>query len=212
MNANRRNFVGSPTEVALLEFASSKLKNIDKISEMFPKVFEVPFSSDTKFHLTIHRKSHAVGGLTMHIKGAPEFVWNACSTILINGKVEAISDHIRLRFKEAQENMCNKGYRVIAFATYLLPSSKYADNYRFNFERKNYPQVISTSSLSKADYTFIGLVALHDPPKPEVKEAITKIKQAGIKVVMITGDHSLTAAVNTFNLTLHRVYQKKSTT
>lgn len=112
-----------------------------KIGELFPKVFEVPFTSDTKIHLSIHRKGHAQGGLTLHMKGAPEAVWASCTTIFINGKPEPITDGLRKRYEQASVEMCNKGQRVIAFAMLQMRGDKYPDNFRFNFEKQNYPTV-----------------------------------------------------------------------
>jgi sodium/potassium-transporting ATPase subunit alpha len=132
---------GSPTERGLLEFAASKLKNFEKLNELFPKVFEVPFTSDTKYHLTIHRKGHSQGGLTLHLKGAPEIVWSACKTILFNGKPETITDKTKRAFMDANERMCGKGQRVLAFAMLQLTGDKYPDNYRFSYEKKNFPIV-----------------------------------------------------------------------
>lgn len=112
-----------------------------KLNDLFPKVFEVPFSSDNKYHLTIHRKGHSQGGLTLHIKGAPEVIWETCSTILVNGKSEPITEADKAKFEAANRNMCEKGHRVIAFAMLQLRGDKFPDNYRFSFDKKNYPLV-----------------------------------------------------------------------
>jgi sodium/potassium-transporting ATPase subunit alpha len=125
----------------LLQFAAKKLKNIDKLNDLFPKVFEVPFSSDTKYHLSIHRKAHPEGGLTLHVKGAPELIWKLCSKILKNGKAEKITDYDIKKFQEAMMKMGEKGYRLISFAMLNLPGERYPDNFRFSFEKKNFPVV-----------------------------------------------------------------------
>ncbi|KAJ3163998.1 hypothetical protein HK101_000543 [Irineochytrium annulatum] len=198
-----RKIIGDATDKGLLHFAASKLANVDKIGNMYPKVFEIPFSSDTKTHLTIHRKAHAEGGLTMHVKGAPERVINCCSTILINGKPEPLSDAHRAQFFDSYERMANRGERVLAFAQFWLPGRKYPENFRFQLEKKNFP----TTGL-----TFVGLVSMEDPPKAGVREAITKIREAGIKIMMITGDHPLTAAAigRRINLLTHRTKEEIS--
>ncbi|KAJ3103143.1 hypothetical protein HDU97_010351 [Phlyctochytrium planicorne] len=182
---SERNIIGDATDKGLLLFASQKLANIDKIAALYPKVFEIPFSSETKTHLTIHRKSHSDGGLTMHVKGAPEKVLQCCSTILLNGKPEPISELHRSQFFQVYEKMAARGERVLAFAQLWLPGRKFPDNFRFSVEKKNFP----TTGL-----TFVGLISMEDPPKQGVREAIGQIREAGIKVVMITGDHPLTAA------------------
>ncbi|KAJ3248993.1 hypothetical protein HDU78_008379 [Chytriomyces hyalinus] len=180
-----REVIGDATDKGLLEFAARKLANVDKLFSQFPKVFEIPFSSDTKTHLTIHRKGHSDGGLTMHVKGAPERVLASCATILLNGKAEQITDFHRQQFRDTYERMAKRGERVIAFAQFWLPGKRFPENFRFSLEKNNFP----TTGL-----TFVGLVSLEDPPKSGVREAIGHIRQAGIQVVMVTGDHPLTAA------------------
>ncbi|KAJ3054790.1 hypothetical protein HK097_000782 [Rhizophlyctis rosea] len=172
------------TEQGLLRFAALKLVNIDRVPSLYPKVFELPFSSETRFHLTIHRKGHATGGLTLHIKGSPESIWAACSTVWKDGKAVSISDADRKEFENAHADMCGKGHRVLAFAMLQLPGQKYPDNWRFDKEKQNFP---------KTDLTFVGLVSLEDGPKAGVREAVGQLRIAGIKVSMITGDHPLTA-------------------
>ncbi|KAI9326359.1 E1-E2 ATPase-domain-containing protein [Zopfochytrium polystomum] len=180
-----RNIVGDATDKGLLKFAAAKLVNVDKLTAQFPKVFEVPFTSDTKTHLTIHRKPHADGGLTLHVKGAPERVLASCGTILIQGKPVPLADVHREQYREAHNRMAARGERVLAFAMLLLPGRKFPENFRFSLEKRNFP----TSGL-----TLVGLISMEDPPKRGVRRAIGQIRQAGIKVVMITGDHPITAA------------------
>ncbi|RKO90783.1 hypothetical protein BDK51DRAFT_23684 [Blyttiomyces helicus] len=179
-----RKTVGDATESGLLRFSGLKLMNVDKFPELFPKVFEIPFSSETKHHLSIHRKGHFLGGLTLHVKGAPELIWDLCTTIWIDNKAVPIADEHRKKHADAHGKMCAKGHRVLGFAMLQLPGEKYPDNWRFDREKGNWP---------KTGYTFIGLVSLEDPPKGGVREAIGRMRTAGIKVVMVTGDHPLTA-------------------
>ncbi|KAI8908167.1 hypothetical protein DFJ77DRAFT_433964 [Powellomyces hirtus] len=176
--------LGDATESGMLRWAASKLVNIDKLASLYPKVLEIPFSSDTKYHLTIHRKAHMQGGLTLHIKGAPEVIWNRCNTIWQEGKATAINDHDRKKWHTAHASMCAKGHRVLACAMLQLNGQKYPDNWKFDKEKQNFPTT---------DLTFLGLVSLEDPPKEGVRQAVGAIRRAGIKVVMVTGDHPLTA-------------------
>ncbi|KAI8919750.1 hypothetical protein BC831DRAFT_100360 [Entophlyctis helioformis] len=184
VKVNERAIIGDATESGLLRFAGDRLANIDKLPEIYPRVLEIPFTSDTKTHMTIHRKGHANGGLTMHMKGAPEAVWEACTTIWIDNRAQPIDDAARQKFFAALEELARKGSRVIGMAMLQLPGDKYPDNWKFSIEKHNYP----TTGL-----TFLGLVGLEDPPKEEVAEAIMQMRLAGIKVVMITGDNPLTA-------------------
>ncbi|KAJ3005454.1 hypothetical protein HKX48_000679 [Thoreauomyces humboldtii] len=201
--------LGDATESGMLRWAASKLVNIDKVgvlfeplsvrlpktqnllssqlfqlSALYPKVFEVPFSSESKSHITIHRKGHMQGGLTLHMKGAPEVIWSRCSTVWLEGKAVAISDHDRKKWTAAHAAMCAKGHRVLAYAMLQLSGAKYPDNWKFDREKNNFPTT---------DLTFLGLVSLEDPPKTGVRQAIGTMRLAGIKVVMVTGDHPLTA-------------------
>lgn len=101
----------------------------------------MPFSSDTKYHLSIHRKAHTEGGLTLHVKGAPEVVLKLCSKILKNGKPEKMTEGDEKKIQEAITKMGEKGYRLISFAILHLAGEKYPDNYRFSFEKRNFPTV-----------------------------------------------------------------------
>ncbi|KAI8913698.1 hypothetical protein EDD86DRAFT_223758 [Gorgonomyces haynaldii] len=181
---DERVIIGDATEAGLLSFAAKRLNNIDRLGDMYPKIFEVPFSSETKYHLTIHRKSHANGGITLHIKGAPEVIKRLCSSVWVEGKIVQWTDEEKLKFDAACVDMAQNGIRVIACAIMQLPGTKYPDNYKFDATKANYPQ---------EGYTMLGLVGLEDPPKEEVRGAIEKIKSAGIKTVMITGDNPMTA-------------------
>jgi sodium/potassium-transporting ATPase subunit alpha len=75
---DQRQIIGDATESGLLLFASTRLNNIDRLPELYPVIFEVPFTSDSKMQMTIHRKSHSNGGITLHAKGAPEVLWKLC--------------------------------------------------------------------------------------------------------------------------------------
>ncbi|KAJ3325018.1 hypothetical protein HDV06_005607 [Boothiomyces sp. JEL0866] len=183
-NSTEKIYTGDSTEKGLLKFAADKLKNFNQIDSMYPKVFEIAFSSNTKFHTTIHRKSHAQGGLTLHIKGAPERIWNLCSTIWVNGSIAPITADHQQKFKNAMTDMAQKGLRVLACGILQMRGDKYPDNFTFDHAKENYP---------KSDYTFLGLIGLEDPPKEGVADAIATIRGAGIKVMMVTGDNPVTA-------------------
>ncbi|KAI8822055.1 uncharacterized protein EV422DRAFT_550424 [Fimicolochytrium jonesii] len=180
--ANRA-VLGDATEAGLLRWAASKLINIDKLPSLYPKVFELPFTSDTKCHLTIHRKGHMSGGLTLHMKGAPEVIWSRCTTIWVEGKVVPITEFERKKWADGHAKMCERGHRVLAFAMLQLSGAKYPDNWKFEREKENYPT---------SDLTFVGLVSLEDPPKSGVRQVIGTMRTAGIKVLMVTGDHPMT--------------------
>ncbi|CAG8444514.1 6249_t:CDS:2 [Ambispora leptoticha] len=179
-----REILGDATETGLIRFAAQNVDDFDAIITKYPKVFEIPFNSETKWALTIHKKSHDNGDLTLYIKGAPERVLRLCTTILIENKAIPLTDEHKEKYNEIYEFMASKGHRVLAFAQLLLPRSQYPENHQFKKEEKNFPL---------DGFCFVGLVSLEDPPKHGVREAIGKCRTAGIRVMMVTGDHPLTA-------------------
>ena len=181
-----REILGDATESGLIRYAADQLSGYDELANQFPKVFELPFNSDTKWHMSIHKKAHANGALTLYIKGAPERVWKLCSRILRgpDGDSDDITEAHKAAYDDTYEHMASRGHRVLGFAELLLPGDKYPEDFEFDKKAKNYPQ---------GDFVFVGLASLQDPPKHGVREAIGRCRAAGVKVVMVTGDHPLTA-------------------
>jgi sodium/potassium-transporting ATPase subunit alpha len=181
-----REILGDATETGLIRYAAERLHDFDNLLTEFPKVFELPFNSDTKWAMSIHKKPHAHGHLTLYIKGAPERVWKLCNRILVGPGTETAlltADH-KKAYDETYEHMASKGHRVLGFAELLLPDDQYPEDFVFDKKEKNYP---------KGDFVFVGLASLQDPPKHGVREAIGSCRVTGIKVIMVTGDHPLTA-------------------
>ncbi|KAH6665831.1 hypothetical protein B0J14DRAFT_492032 [Halenospora varia] len=181
-----REILGDATESGLIRYAAAQLEGYDDLGVEYPKVFELPFNSDTKWHMSIHKKRHANGYLTLYIKGAPERVWSLCSQILIgtDGEAILITDEHKRSYDETYENMASRGHRVLGFAELLLPGDQFPEDFTFDKKSKNYPL---------GNFVFVGLASLQDPPKHGVREAIGRCRAAGIKVIMVTGDHPLTA-------------------
>jgi sodium/potassium-transporting ATPase subunit alpha len=151
---------------------------------------EIPFNSAHKFALTVHEvidSDSSRGRYLALLKGAPEGVWERCSSILINGSVRPINEFSQ-RIHDMNKQFGQDGRRVLGFAySYISPeeapkiwSPTFTSTEKPNFRIDN--------------YTFIGLIALQDPPRVGVKEAVLKCKRAGIKVIMVTGDQPITAA------------------
>lgn len=159
-------FLGDPMEVALLKMAQVQGIKVD-----YPKIDEVPFDTDRKRMSTIHRTPQ---GITLYCKGALEKILPLCTQTIIDGAVQPLTDEWRGYFIAAQQSMADEGLRILAFAYRLLP-----DNYDNN--------------AAEQDLILTALVGLEDPPRPEVAAAIAKCHAAGIKVIMITGDHPHTA-------------------
>ncbi|KAI9218883.1 P-type cation-transporting ATPase [Blastocladiella britannica] len=182
---DQREIIGDATETGLLRLATQKLREFDSLSDRFPKVLDVPFNSDNKWAMTIHKMAHADGHFTQYMKGAPERVLKLCTSIVgPTGETIPLSEEHRKAFDEAYEYMASKGHRVLAFAKFEMDGTTYPESYVFNKEEKNFPM---------SGLTFVGLASLEDPPKHGVREAIGHCRRAGIKVVMVTGDHPLTA-------------------
>ncbi|KAF9464625.1 aminophospholipid-transporting P-type ATPase [Collybia nuda] len=181
----QRAILGDATETGLTRFAGRSLHtSYDSYVKQYPKVFDIPFNSTNKWALVILNKPHKTGKLTSYIKGAPERILDKCSTHLKDGVLEHITDDFLAEYDGAYNYMASRGHRVIACAQALLPEDQYPIDYPFSKKDVNYPS---------NEYCFVGLVSLEDPPKHGVREAIGKLRLAGIKVMMVTGDHPKTA-------------------
>jgi sodium/potassium-transporting ATPase subunit alpha len=187
--------IGDASESALLRF-TSKLFNVDKLREEFPKVLEIPFNSLNKWQLSIHKQQH-VGGeeggssavattapFQLLLKGAPERVLAKCSTAFFNGEIHPLDDLIKSELEAIIGELGSHGQRVLGFAQLTLDPTTYPPDYAFNSADLNFP----VSGL-----TFIGFISIYDPPRDKVDEAVRVCQGAGIKVVMVTGDHPATA-------------------
>lgn len=166
--------IGDPTEGAILTSAAKTGFWKNKLEESFPFVDEIPFDSERK-KMTIIRLDK--GKLMAYVKGAPDILLNDCTDIEENGISRKMSDEDRKRILQANSNLANQAMRVLSVAYRHLDSKP--DKYE--------------SDLIEKNLTFLGLIAMIDPPREEVKEAIKLCKTAGVRTVMITGDHKNTA-------------------
>ena len=165
---------GEPDEVALINYASTL--NLPKagLVAKYPRVGEVPFDSGRKMMSTVHKQG---AGFVQFTKGAPDEILKKCTHADINGEIFEMNDEIRAKIMEENTRMGNKALRVfaVAYKTYDAEPSVYE------------------SEALEFDMTFIGLTGMIDPVRPEVKDAIVECRGAGIKPIMITGDHINTA-------------------
>jgi sodium/potassium-transporting ATPase subunit alpha len=175
-----RRTVGDASESAILKFCEG-IQPVMEYRNDHPKVMEIPFNSVNKWQLSIHKVPESRTFLLV-MKGAPERVIDRCSHIMINGEAVKLDDSHKQEFQRAYETLAGHGERVLAMAE--LELKDIAPDYEFSVEEENFP----TGGL-----VFVGLVALMDPPKPNVPDAVAQCKQAGIRVIMVTGDHPLTA-------------------
>ncbi|KAJ3152839.1 hypothetical protein HDU89_001044 [Geranomyces variabilis] len=179
-----RPILGDATETGLLRHAAGKIPEFDGIYDRYAKVLEIPFNSENKWAMTIHKKKHSKGDLMLYLKGAPERVLRLCSTFFENGEAVPLTEEHKARFEKSYTFMASKGHRVLAFAALALPREQFPEDFTFTKDPANYPST---------GLTFYGLISLEDPPKHGVREAIGHCREAGIKVMMVTGDHPLTA-------------------
>jgi sodium/potassium-transporting ATPase subunit alpha len=145
------------------------------------KVHEVPFNSTNKYQLSIHVVN---GQHVMVMKGAPERILERCSYIVNKGSVDKMNDSWEKNFNDAYMTLGGMGERVLGFCHCWLDKEKYPLGYAFDTEAENYPM---------NDLTFVGLISMIDPPRAAVPDAVAKCRSAGIKVIMVTGDHPITA-------------------
>ncbi len=167
--------VGDPTEGALLVAASKGGFEPARLEEAMPKIGAFPFSSDRKRMTVLRREGERALVLT---KGAPEIVLARCTHIADGGATREISEADRAKALEANAIMANEALRVIACAERV-------------FER--HESIPESQDEIESNLVFLGLFGLQDPPRAEAREAVRKCKRAGIRVVMITGDHPDTA-------------------
>ena len=180
---------GNPSEIAMFKFMESTYKNVLEFRARHLKVFELPFNSSHKFQLSIYRTTDMDEDerLLVVMTGAPEVLVERSRTILIENKIEPLDDEWREKINKACKTLAKSGERVIAMCDLRLSKRKYPPDYNFHLKKSGKPNV----PLNKM--RFLGLMSIIDPPRPGVSEAVEKCKMAGIRVVMITGDHSLTA-------------------
>lgn len=181
----RRIVVGDASETALLKFSEVILGDVMSIRSKNRKIVEIPFNSTNKYQLSIHETEDPNDKrFLLVMKGAPERILDRCSTIMIGGKERPLDDEMKESFQTAYMELGSLGERVLGFCHYYLPEDEFPDSYPFDVESVNFP----TSELC-----FVGLLSMIDPPRSTVPDAVSKCRSAGIKVIMVTGDHPITA-------------------
>jgi P-type Ca2+ transporter type 2C len=170
---NKWTVKGDPTEGALIVAAAKADLSKHALDNREPRIAEVPFSSERKRMTTVHNSGDKKFA---YMKGAPEIVLNKCTQILLNGTVQRLTHEQRAELQEVIAAMALQALRNLGFAYKELAK-----------------KVEKFDETLEEDFIFVGIIGMIDPPRDEVKDAIAICKQAGIRVVMITGDHELTA-------------------
>ncbi|HBC78702.1 MAG TPA: calcium-translocating P-type ATPase, PMCA-type [Bacteroidales bacterium] len=168
-------FTGDPTETALLDFGILYGVNKDEVEKRFPRIAEIPFDSERKRMTTVNRMSGT--NIRVNVKGGLDEVLAVCDRIIINGIIRPVEADDKRKILQANEAMAGSALRVLAMAYKDLQEA---------------PRNVHIGDL-ETGLIFIGMLGMIDPARPEVVEAVTKCNTAGIRAVMITGDHLGTA-------------------
>ena len=167
---SKKKLAGDPIEIALIHFANSFGESVEKLRKLFKRTEEIPFSSETKIMGTLHKSSQSNFAAA---KGSVEHLLDNCTQLQKGEKITKLNDSHRKSILAESEKMAANGLRVIAFA--------YRDDKKLN--KDNFIK----------DLIYVGMIGFLDPPRLDIKDAITLCRKAGIKIVMITGDHPMTA-------------------
>ncbi len=176
---------GEPTEVAIVNEALRMGENKNELYNEYKRINDIPFDSNRKLMTTIHKFGNKYRIIT---KGAPDVLLTRCTKYYYNQQISAMSENIKNKINIENNNMANNALRVLAVAfkdVDVLPSTV-------------------DSKTVERDLNFVGLIGMIDPPRDGVKEAVATCKKAGIKTVMITGDHIKTATAIAKNLGILR--------
>lgn len=173
--------VGEPTECALVNFAFSEGLDKNELKQQAPRIAEAPFDSVRKMMSTVHDES---GKVIQYTKGAPDEILKRCTQCIIDGKAVELDQRLRENILGQNKVMADKALRTLAAAMRVY---------------KELPEDTQPEGLEQ-DLVFIGLCGMIDPVRDEVRDAISECRQAGIRPIMITGDHRDTAVAIAMNL------------
>jgi len=165
--------VGDPTETALLAFIRKAGGNEEDVRKAYPRLKEIPFDSDRKLMSTLH---HIAGEYKLMTKGAPDVLLARCVSVKTAEGIVPMNETFRQEIQEQNAAFSSQGLRVLAFAEKVVGEDR-----ALSLEDEN-------------DLTFVGLIAMMDPPREESAPAVHDCRRAGIRPVMITGDHKVTAS------------------
>lgn len=164
----KREVMGDPTEGALLVSAMKNKLDSGKMLTKEPRIDEIPFTSERKMMSTLHQSEH---NIISYSKGATDVILKSCNRINVNGNISILTKEKKKEIMKQNEDFAKKSLRVLGFA--------YKEN--------------TTKQEAEKDMIFVGMQAMADPPRKEVKESVKRCHDAGIRVIMITGDHPETA-------------------
>eukprot|EP00055_Hartaetosiga_balthica_P016531 m.105178 g.105178 ORF g.105178 m.105178 type:complete len:1114 (+) comp9124_c0_seq2:45-3386(+) len=192
-----RGTIGDASESAIFKFTERNADlffgNAPIISEskicgartQYKTVADIPFNSKNKYQVSVHVTPDSNDdGFLLVMKGAPERIVARCNKMYKDGQVVPMTDEDKKTYEHNNETLGRKGERVLGFATLKLDTNQYPKDFVFETSPENFPL---------SDLVYVGLIALIDPPRPAVPSAVGKCRSSGIKVIMVTGDHPITA-------------------
>jgi P-type Ca2+ transporter type 2C len=168
---DKKKILGDPIEIALIHLANTSDSSADEFRKQYERINEIPFNSDTKIMGTLHKNTE--GGNFVAAKGSVEHLLEHCKKIQLGATIKELNKTDKKKILTESENMAAQGLRVLAFG-YREEATIEGDDFL-------------------TDLTYVGMIGFLDPPRLDIKPAILSCKNAGIQVVMITGDHPLTA-------------------
>jgi Ca2+-transporting ATPase len=189
---------GDPTEGALV-VAARKFGIAEADLAQYPRIGEIPFTSERKRHTTAHVDPNNPGELRVFVKGAPEILLAKCRYLWENGRPVLLSDERRAQLLERNEGLARQALRTLAIATRSLPAASLGVDPKTAVQRA---AKIELPESVEDDLVLLGIVGMIDPPRPEAKAAVITAKRAHIRTVMITGDHPATAEAIARELTI----------
>ncbi|WAR04160.1 AT1A-like protein [Mya arenaria] len=181
----KRECNGDASESALLKCVELSIGHVTDYRKRNRKICEIPFNSSNKFQVSVHETEDPNDPRCILVmKGAPERILDRCSTYIMDGQERPMDGLFKNAFNTAYMELGGLGERVLGFCDYILPIEEYPPGYKYDSDDPNFPLT---------GLRFIGLMSMIDPPRAAVPDAVGKCRSAGIKVIMVTGDHPITA-------------------
>jgi Ca2+-transporting ATPase len=179
--AGRWTIQGDPTEAALVVAARKAGLSAEALAARLPRIGEVPFSAERKLMSTVHADTERQERLLVFSKGAPDILLGRCTHELVGEEFRPLTEARRAEIRRLNDELAGGALRTLGIACRALPADAFSD--------------AQIDEQIERDLVFAGLVGIMDPPRPEAADAVSRAKQAGIRPLMITGDHPRTAEV-----------------